>query len=393
MHARQPPRRPAPRRPRGGAGPVSARQAAASTHGSRPSAVPRCYSAILAANMDSDDGVESIDKDQLILLVEARPVLWNRELEDYKSRSMTAIAWRQVCGELNPDFAALSDREKTEYTRFVMRKWTNIKDSWIKAEKRKVESSKPGSGKRPCRRYIYAKQLSFLRKNLKLQGAEYNFTPKSTRNNKTDTTPLSASGSPEGVPPTQPAWPAKVRKVEEGEQTTLNGSESPEGRQRSFMRGRSSESPVSRRISFKRRNSSESPESRHVSCMRVSSSEGPENRHISFMRGILPSLAKFSDEQVVEFQMGVLNVLQSVREGRRFSDPASVHSQPFHLPAVYPQHLSNPPRPPATQDTASAEEQNTKAEGNDKSQQIIIPTSPTHLPPASDVSENSCSNQ
>lgn len=66
--------------------------------------------------MDSDDGMERINNDLLIPLVEARPVLWNKTVEDYKSRSMTAIAWRQVCGELHPDFKALSDRQKTEYS-------------------------------------------------------------------------------------------------------------------------------------------------------------------------------------------------------------------------------------------------------------------------------------
>lgn len=277
--------------------------------------------------------------------------------------------------------------------RFVMRKWTNIKDSYIKAEKRKVESNKPGSCKRPGRRYIYAKQLSFLGENRKLGDAEYNFTPKSTKNDKKVTTSVSVSCSPEGIPPAQPSWPTKVGKAEEGEETTFIGSEAPEGECRSFIRGRSSETPFSRRLSFKRRNSSESPERSHVSCMRVTRSEAPENRHISFMRGILPSLEKFSDEQVVEFQMGVLNVLQSVREGRRFSETGSVHSPPFQLPVVYPQHLSNLPRPPGTQDSVPMDEKNSTADCDDKSQQIIIPTSPTHVPPASDVSENSCSNQ
>lgn len=66
--------------------------------------------------MDSDDDVDTVNKVQLIRLVRERPVLWNKTAEDYKSRSMTVIAWRQVCGELHQDFAALTDRQKTEYS-------------------------------------------------------------------------------------------------------------------------------------------------------------------------------------------------------------------------------------------------------------------------------------
>lgn len=56
-----------------------------------------------------------IEVDQLIPLVEQRPVLWDKSLEDHKSRNLTLLAWRQVCCALFPDFPSLTDKQKNEY--------------------------------------------------------------------------------------------------------------------------------------------------------------------------------------------------------------------------------------------------------------------------------------
>ncbi|CAK1584891.1 unnamed protein product [Parnassius mnemosyne] len=50
------------------------------------------------------------------------------------------------------------------------------------------------------------------------------------------------------------------------------------------------------------------------------------NRHLSFFNGIIPSLDKFDDDEVLEFQMGVLQLLKNIKSCRRHSlqSPASV---------------------------------------------------------------------
>ena len=56
-----------------------------------------------------------LDVDLLISLVEMKPVLWDKTLEDYKSRNLTTNAWRDVCCGLNKEFENLSDQEKNEF--------------------------------------------------------------------------------------------------------------------------------------------------------------------------------------------------------------------------------------------------------------------------------------
>ena len=49
----------------------------------------------------------------LISLVEARPVLWDKTDDIYKDRIETKKAWREVCICLQEDFEALGDVQKT----------------------------------------------------------------------------------------------------------------------------------------------------------------------------------------------------------------------------------------------------------------------------------------
>lgn len=54
----------------------------------------------------------AIDSEVLITLVQARPVLWDKTLENYKDRNLTRNAWNEVCIELNSEFEELGDKEK-----------------------------------------------------------------------------------------------------------------------------------------------------------------------------------------------------------------------------------------------------------------------------------------
>ena len=56
-----------------------------------------------------------IDIDLLISLVEMKPVLWDKTLEDYKSRNLTTNAWRDVCCGLYKEFENLNEKEKNEF--------------------------------------------------------------------------------------------------------------------------------------------------------------------------------------------------------------------------------------------------------------------------------------
>ncbi|XP_066958101.1 uncharacterized protein [Macrobrachium rosenbergii] len=56
-----------------------------------------------------------IDVELLISLVQERPVLWDKSLEAYKSKTETTAAWREICNHLNPDFESMSDNAKNKF--------------------------------------------------------------------------------------------------------------------------------------------------------------------------------------------------------------------------------------------------------------------------------------
>lgn len=56
-----------------------------------------------------------IDNDVLISLVESKPVLWDKRLDNFKDRVVTRDAWREVCCALKSDFEELEVKEKNEF--------------------------------------------------------------------------------------------------------------------------------------------------------------------------------------------------------------------------------------------------------------------------------------
>lgn len=57
--------------------------------------------------MDAD-----IDTEVLISEVQARPVLWNPENEDYKNRDIRNKAWEDICKTIIPRFEENNDKIK-----------------------------------------------------------------------------------------------------------------------------------------------------------------------------------------------------------------------------------------------------------------------------------------
>ncbi|KAG8318758.1 hypothetical protein J6590_106270 [Homalodisca vitripennis] len=102
-----------------------------------------------------------IDADKLISLVQERPQLWDRTLEEYKDRNKTRENWIFVYSSLHPDYDELCDIEKKNYCQLILKRWNNIRDQWMKKEK---DSKKSGAGASKLRKYIYHEALQFLEK-------------------------------------------------------------------------------------------------------------------------------------------------------------------------------------------------------------------------------------
>ncbi|XP_076065599.1 uncharacterized protein LOC143039437 [Oratosquilla oratoria] len=114
-----------------------------------------------------------IDTEQLISLVQERPALWDKSLEDYKSRTHTTECWREVCIKLNPDFESLSEADKSKYGKLIINRWKNVKDQYIKSVKKTKRKS--GSAAKTVKNYIFHEQLSFLKVNMDMRETGLSF--------------------------------------------------------------------------------------------------------------------------------------------------------------------------------------------------------------------------
>lgn len=61
-----------------------------------------------------------IEVDMLITLVQERPVLWDKSLEEYKYKNLTLNAWEEICGILNKDFD-LDETNKKVYGKYYIK--------------------------------------------------------------------------------------------------------------------------------------------------------------------------------------------------------------------------------------------------------------------------------
>lgn len=57
----------------------------------------------------------------------------------------------------------------------VMKKWTNMKDSWIKYDK-KVNECKSGSAAKKIRKYMFYDEMMFLKKSVEHRKTDSNMT-------------------------------------------------------------------------------------------------------------------------------------------------------------------------------------------------------------------------
>ncbi|XP_047098859.1 uncharacterized protein LOC124712850 [Schistocerca piceifrons] len=282
-----------------------------------------------------------IDTKRLISLVKERPVIWDKTLENYKVRIHTKNAWIGIFKELNGSYQGMNYRERTEYGKSVMRKWTNVRDSFHKSERKNTSSFKSRFGKQTTSTYIYGQELQFLKK--------------------------ASSGCPTEV--------SKPVVNEDSNCITDSCSEEDSELKETVPKnkGTHKQDTVEQRM--------------------ADVSKQHSDRHISFFRGIIPSLETFDDDEIVEFQLNVLQIIANIKKRKRTSTNiseainVSQHRQaqspsiPVHSSCQNLQHVFNP-----------ADEQISSGTGttlycDSVEQKCSRP--PSSLPNASDNLENS----
>lgn len=216
-----------------------------------------------------------INIELLITHVESRPVLWDKTLDIYKDRNQTKKAWKEVCKKLKGNFEELSDTEKNSFSNEVAKKWTNVRDSFVKSNKRLKELRTCGVASFKPKKYVYTNQLQFLSKLIDERPAEDSLSESTC----TDEGEISSDICVTQFKELEKQLKSRKRRHDEFELKLIKALET---------------------------------------------SESQPNRHISFFNGIIPSLEKLDDDNIIKFQIGVLQLLENIKRNKQ----QNVCSQP-----------------------------------------------------------------
>lgn len=204
----------------------------------------------------------------LIGMVEERPVLWDRTDENYKNRQKTAECWTEICRLLIDGYDEMPRKSQRAIDKEVLKKWTNIKDGFSRWHRKCNELIRLGSNK-TIKKYVYYDHISFLLKNMVSNQDELTFE---------DNDPLQVE---EG---TLSDVPTKRLKLET---STFEIKPSPT------------------RLESELSNTFEASPS--------PSYQSSTNRHMAFFSSVLPSIENFDDDQFCDFQIGVLQLIRSLK--------------------------------------------------------------------------------
>ncbi|CAG9769570.1 unnamed protein product [Ceutorhynchus assimilis] len=227
-----------------------------------------------------------VDVDLLIRLVEEHRILWDKNEEDYKNTKYTNAAWRDVCSTLIADFETVGENEKMEISKFVRKKWANLRDAWLKYLKKQRDVKR-------TKKYLYHDQMQFL-------------------------TTIYGSASPYDT-----FTGEFTPKYELFEEAADLGSDASADMYSSTVGSTNDTSSSTYETAVQvKKCKIEEAEGRAPSEETTAPSDD-NNRHMLFFRSILPSVVDFSEDQIIDFQMGILNVIKNIKRTKYSSTTAS----------------------------------------------------------------------
>uniref|UniRef100_A0A1A9V4F8 MADF domain-containing protein n=1 Tax=Glossina austeni TaxID=7395 RepID=A0A1A9V4F8_GLOAU len=307
---------------------------------------------------------EKISIKFLIHLVGERPALWDKTSDMYKDRSLKETSWREICAFINENYERMPSTVKEEFTKMVIKKWTHIRDSWVKSMKNGYDEQTL----RPAKPYIYHDEMQFMNKVLQYRRRRYDLSAKlddvifnqanmeneksnrltiakDTNNNnndddeddikqiKKDNSDSNDNNNGEFVdvneskvtieinsdlddddnwqmdntiPPSSPKSAMLDLKKETITRVELS---QPVMRKSEMSIEKLEDKPRRNRMNSQSQNSSLAVIQDNINCLY-------ENRHWNFFKGILPSVNNLNDDQTLEFQAGVISLLQKIRNSQ-----------------------------------------------------------------------------
>ncbi|KAG9469415.1 hypothetical protein GDO78_020550 [Eleutherodactylus coqui] len=140
-----------------------------------------------------------VDKEQLISLLQDRPILWDTRREEYHIRSRRDVAWAEVAEQLFGDrWKSARSSTRTKMMEELHKKWRSCRDQYRKELARRSASVSGLTRKRP---YYLAPHLAFLRPVLELRPTKDN----SEEGENPDSDCKSPGTQPTSSPKTTPA--------------------------------------------------------------------------------------------------------------------------------------------------------------------------------------------
>ncbi|XP_049799554.1 uncharacterized protein LOC126234856 [Schistocerca nitens] len=225
--------------------------------------------------------MDEIDTELLITLVEVRPVLWDKTLDAYRDRIATKNAWREVCVALKQDFDEMEDKDKNAFGIEVIRRWTNLRDSFVKSNIKIQAAKKSGSAAKKMKKYVYSDQLQFLKKLYDARETEDSFQSERTARLEED---IETQGSVENTENVSgPFDTAPTQQTSKSECHTNRKHRKPDAIEMKILRALEEDKPCSK---------------------------------MSFLLSLKPHLEKFDEQDYLQFQMGVLKVIENIYERR-----------------------------------------------------------------------------
>ncbi|XP_034835572.1 uncharacterized protein [Maniola hyperantus] len=243
---------------------------------------------------------DDIQESWLISLVEERPVIWDRTIAEYKDKARTFEAWREISATLNQEFPSMTNGEKILYGKRLTKKWNSLRDSWMKCHKKLLHKTTEEAKK--VKKYFFYDQMIFLSKIAPSWGHS---NDSNTFEERCDT----SEDEDSDYNNIQTSY--KKRKVEPPETRNVvyyidqeeDSIPTPNKKKKIEMEMPQIKDYVSNEVDarlLKLINSIQDKEK----CSPV----------MSFFKGIEPTVAKFDETDLVEFQFEVLSVVRNIQQ-------------------------------------------------------------------------------
>lgn len=172
--------------------------------------------------------------------------------------------------------------------KLVIQRWTHIRDNYNRSYKKIQGQKRSGNGAKTAKPYVYSKQLSFLQKIIQ-------------PNERVNSLITENKESKKQVNNSETKERSEMQTIETNDTETMN--------------------PIHKRIPRRRSiaNDVNPVNAKMIKFMHSYINKEPAvtNRHLSFFNGILPTLDMFDDNEVLEFQMGVLQLMKTIKSSRQ----------------------------------------------------------------------------